>query len=153
MFATSASLIVLSLITNNSILVITPPFSGLTEAYAHYYFTNAPQMHIDPRNDWPERHWIGMARSRVSGVDTFHADLRHLKEDSMFLHVQYRFIFPNRTYKDSEWFLKVWNQAKLQDYFNTSAWWIIVATFGFVCLLSIIICMCFRKHYSMVNEK
>lgn len=152
MFATPASLIVLSLITNNSILVITPPFPGISEAYAHYYFTNVPQMHMDATDDWPERHWIVMGRSTVNGVNTFHANLSQLKEDSMFLLVQYRFIFPNRTYKDSEWYLKIWNHAKLQDYFNTCIWWIIVATTGFLCLLSIMICMCFKNRYSIINE-
>lgn len=153
MFATPTSLIVLSLITNNSIIVITPPFPGISEAHAHYYFTNAPQVHPETAADWPERHWIVMGKTTVSGVDTFHANLSQLKDNSMFLLVQYRFIFPNRTYIDSEWYVKVRNEKKLQDYFNTCIWWILVATFGFVCLLSAMLCICLKNNYNIVSEK
>lgn len=136
-----ARVLVLSLLTSDKLLIITPPFAGIKEAYVHYHFSNVPQIPSDGQkpSDWPERNWLKMEKCANNGVHGFMANLSQLKEVEMFLHLQYRFIFPTREFKDSDWTLHIWNSSRLDDYFDTYIWWIVLSTFLLLLLVASIV--------------
>lgn len=130
-------ILVLSLITSDKLLLITNPFVGVKEAYVHYHFSNVPQRDGVEEEDWPDRNWIRLETATISGMQVFMTNLSHVNNEDMFLRLQYRFVFPNRDFKDSEWQLKIWNYDKFNEYFYTSVWWIMLTTFLSVSLIAI----------------
>lgn len=134
-----APILLLSLITSEKLLLITNPFAGVNEAYVHFHFSNVPQLEVQEEwPDWPEQNWMGMKKSTVNGVPGFMANLSHVKKDDMFVLLQYRFVFTNRDFKDSDWQLKIWNAERLREYFYASIWWIVLTSFLFLCLVAMI---------------
>lgn len=140
MFAPVTTL-VLALITSERLLVITPPFAGVKEAYVHYHFSNVPQLSSDEEKPphWPQKNWLRMEKCVNNGIHGFMANLTQLKEDDMFLLLQYRFIFPDRGFKDSDWKLHIWNSERLNEYFHTCVWWIIITTLLLILLIASVV--------------
>lgn len=134
------TILVLSLITSEKLLLITNPFLGVKEAYVHYHFSNVPKRDVEEEKpDWPDQNWMMMKTSVMNGLPGFMANLSHVKNDDMFLRLQYRFVFPNRDFKDSDWQLKIWNTDRLHEYFYTSVWWILLTTFLSISLIGVIV--------------
>lgn len=129
----------LSLITSEKLLLITNPFVGVKEAYVHYHFSNVPKRDVEEdQSDWPDKNWIRLQTTTLNGVRVFMTNLSHVNNDDMFLRLQYRFVFPNRDFKDSDWQLKIWNTARFEEYFYTSVWWILLTTFITISLIAAI---------------
>lgn len=101
--------LVLSLLSQDKLLLMSPPFSGVQEVQVKYHFRNVPQQQTNNTGSW-----LPMQQCAVAGRPAFVSNLSRLQhDDDVFLFAQYRMVFQQGA-RESDWHMYMWNKDRLR---------------------------------------